>query len=188
MEKRAAGVTGRRTVSISLFPCCGLRSWRKSRSFCRRRISVPFWWMRRPGSDVETFAICLLRAIKAGKEFLIQCGQAQGDRKHKRQAAVRQAGSCWVQKRMRRQGKIRRIVLIGSHVKNNPAAGRIEKDPRPRRILEFNVNTCFRKAGWRRKPWGYQAEQESGRGDDRVKRWYTSRTLLPGRNERRRKS
>ncbi len=88
-------------------------------------------------SDVETFAICLLRAIKAGKEFLIRSAAALPkvlgnisdrpllDRQELLGAEADEAAG----------ENYGGIVLIGSHVKKTTLQlEELKKDPRPRRI------------------------------------------------------
>ena len=142
-------------------------------------------------SDVETFAICLLRAIKAGKEFLIRSAAALPkvlgnisdrpllDRQELLGAEADEAAG----------ENYGGIVLIGSHVKKTTLHDLLEKlSPEqleelkktrvPAEFLEFNVNTCFRKGGLAEETRRVirEAEEAMNRGKTAVV--YTSRTLL----------
>ena len=144
-------------------------------------------------SDVEIFAACLLKAIKAGKRFLIRSAAAVpkvlgnvstvplltreellGDTESavcgdKREAASRYGG----------------IVLVGSHVKKTSLQldalrkagedGRIEAGLE---FLEFRVDSCFEEGGLEAETKRMIAEAEKVMRLGKTAVVYTSRTLL----------
>lgn len=132
-------------------------------------------------SDVETFAICLLRAIKAGKEFLIRSAAALPkvlgnisdrpllDRQELLGAEADEAAG----------ENYGGIVLIGSHVKKTTLQlEELKKTRVPAEFLEFNVNTCFRKGGLAEETRRVIREAEEAMNRDKTAVVYTSRTLL----------
>ena len=130
------------------FPCYRSKSWRRLLSFlCRRRISGRCLWMPLPKSDVEAFAVCLLRAIKGQERDSSSAAAQQRFERFwgnvKRQASLlgRRELLGGVDAGNGKGGKnagiplhYGGIVLIGSHVKDNAAAGGIEGFRCPRRV------------------------------------------------------
>lgn len=132
-------------------------------------------------SDVETFAICLLRATKAGKDFLIRSAAALPkvlgnisdrpllDRQELLGAEADEAAG----------ENYGGIVLIGSHVKKTTLQlEELKKTRVPAEFLEFNVNTCFRKGGLAEETRRVIREAEEAMNRGKMAVVYTSRTLL----------
>lgn len=127
--------------------------------------------------DVEVFAVCLLRALKAGKEFLIRCAAA----------LPKVLGNIPSRPLLSRDELVENteyggIVIVGSHVtKTTMQLEELRQSCAPVEFLEFRVNTCFREDGLeeetQRLVKAASAVMESGR----TAVVYTSRQLLaPG--------
>lgn len=128
-------------------------------------------------SDVETFAVSLLRALKNGKEFLIRSAAALP--KVLGNIADRPLLSRAELLGTEENGDGGGIVLIGSHVKKTTMQlEALRKTQIPACFLEFNVNTCFREGGLEAetKRMIKEAERVMQRGETAVV--YTSRRLL----------
>lgn len=128
--------------------------------------------------DVETFAVCLLRAMKAGKEFLIRSAAA----------VPKVLGNVGSRPLLTKEELISGdsgaavyggIVLIGSHVKKTTLQlEALMETKTPVRFLEFDVNTCFREGGLEAETKRMIREAEQAMGEGKTAVVYTSRTLL----------
>lgn len=132
-------------------------------------------------SDVETFALCLIRAIKAGKEFLIRSAAAlpkvlgnNSDRPLLGREEL--LGEDAAEGGKTGYGG---LVLIGSHVeKTTLQLEELKKTRIPVLFLEFDVNTCFREGGLTEETRRIIREAEEGMAAGKTAVVYTSRTLL----------
>lgn len=126
-------------------------------------------------SDVEMFAVCLMRAMKAGKEFLIRSAAAVPK-------VLGNVGSrpLLTKEELNTDGtEYGGIVLIGSHVKKTTLQLESLKETKtPARFLEFDVNTCFREGGLDEETKRMIREAEQAMAEGRTAVVYTSRTLL----------
>lgn len=145
--------------------------------------------------DVEVFAVCLLRAMKAGREFLIRSAAAvpkvlgnvssrpllsreeltgrkatgENDAAIKSEAAVKNEVT-------KEYGG---IVLIGSHVKKTTLQlEELKKTKTPAEFMEFDVNACFREGGLKAETERMIGEAEKAMSEGKTAVVYTSRTLL----------
>ncbi len=136
-------------------------------------------------SDVEAFAICLLRAIKAGKEFVIRSAAAMprvlgnvGSRPLlTRQELLGGAGedACQGENAQMYGG----LVLAGSHVKKTTAQlESLKKSRVPAEFVEFRVNACFEPGGLEKETELVIERAEEIMGQGRTAVVYTSRRLL----------
>lgn len=134
-------------------------------------------------SDVEVFATCLLKAMKAGKRFLIRSAAA----------VPKVLGNVSTVPLLTREELLGAdsnheyggIVLVGSHVKKTSlqleALRKAEEDGRVKSglgFLEFNVASCFEEGGLERETERVIAEAEEVMGRGRTAVVYTSRKLL----------
>lgn len=140
-------------------------------------------------SDVETFAICLLRALKAGKEFLIRSAAAVPKvlgNVPDRPLLTREelTGGCNTGEGAENAGAAGEdayggIVLIGSHVKKTTMQlESLRTTHTPIRFLEFDVNTSFTEGGLEAEKQRIIRLAEEAMGQGLTAVVYTSRTLL----------
>lgn len=125
-------------------------------------------------SDIEVFVTCLIRAMKAGKEYLIRSAAAIpkvlgniSDRKLlTREELVEQSGYGG-------------IVLVGSHVqKTTRQLSELKHSAVAAEYLEFNVNAYFTEGGLCKETERIIAEAERVMEEGKTAVVYTSRTLL----------
>lgn len=130
-------------------------------------------------SDVQVFATCLLRAIKAGKEFVIRSaaavpkvlGNVPG-----RPLLSRQELSGRKDMGMTAYGG---LVLVGSHVKKTTAQlESLLQAQLPIASVEFQVNTCFLPGGLEQETRRVIRAAEESMAQGKTAVVYTSRTLL----------
>lgn len=155
-------------------------------------------------SDVEVFATCLLRAMKAGKRFLIRCAAAVPKvlgnvstiplltAKDLWRDEVSHAGNGQVEDGLSNCGQETEhnahyggIVLVGSHVKKTTmqleALKRAGEEGGIRtglEFLEFRVKACFEKGGLEAETKRIIAKAEKVMSQGKTAVVYTSRTLL----------
>lgn len=151
-------------------------------------------------SDVEVFAACLLKAMKAGKRFLIRSAAAVpkvlgnvstvplltreellGEGGKAMNAAPGRSSETAEDSNHGYGG----IVLVGSHVKKTSLqlealrkAGEDGKVKSGLEFLEFKVASCFEEGGLERETGRVIAEAEEVMGRGRTAVVYTSRKLL----------
>lgn len=127
-------------------------------------------------SDVEIFGICLLRAIKAGKEFLIRSAAA----------LPKVLGNIENRPLLTREELIGEgqeayggIVLIGSHVKKTSLQlEELRKMQCPAEFIEFDVASCFADGGLAAETERIIKKAEEAMAACRTAVVYTSRQLL----------
>ncbi len=156
-------------------------------------------------SDVETFAVCLLRAMKAGKEFIIRSAAAvpkvlgnvpdrpllsrqellRGNGEIAETGCGEADGTIGVEdgnsegNQGEEAGGYGGLVLVGSHVKKTTAQMEsLRETSVPVEFVEFQVGACFQPGGLKEETRRViqVAEEIMGRGKTAVV--YTSRTLL----------
>lgn len=127
--------------------------------------------------DVEVFGVCLLRAMKAGKEYLIRSAAA----------VPKVLGNISSRTLLSKEELLAEsdregyggIVLIGSHVKKTTQQlEELKKADVPAEFLEFHVDTCFSKGGLEKETARVIAEAEAVMARGKTAVVYTSRTLL----------
>lgn len=155
-------------------------------------------------SDVEVFATCLLRAMKAGKRFLIRCAAAVpkvlgnvstiplltreellGDAESAVCGGGQGVESAVCGEERRDDSRYGGIVLVGSHVKKTTlqleALRKAGEDGRIRsglEFLEFEVGACFAERGLEGETKRVIAEAEKVMSQGKTAVVYTSRKLL----------
>lgn len=139
-------------------------------------------------SDVEAFAICLLRAIKAGKEFIIRSAAAVpkvlgnvSDRPLLGRRELLGGTDAGMEKgeKCGDTSNYGGIVLIGSHVKKTTQQLEALKDSGvPAEFLEFRVDACLQEGDLAGERDRIIAEAERVMGQGRTAVIYTSRELL----------
>ena len=155
-------------------------------------------------SDVEVFATCLLRAMKAGKRFLIRCAAAVpkvlgnvstiplltreellGDAESAVCGGGQGVESAVCGEERRDDSRYGGIVLVGSHVKKTTlqleALRKAGEDGRIRsglEFLEFDVGACFAERGLEGETKRVIAEAEKVMSQGKTAVVYTSRKLL----------
>lgn len=135
-------------------------------------------------SDVEAFAVCLLRAMKAGKEFIIRSAaavpKALGNVEDKPLLGREELlGGTDLGAPDAGAASYGGIVLIGSHVKKTTQQLEALKASRaPVQLLEFEVDACLREGGLSRERDRIISEAERVMGQGRTAVVYTSRRLL----------
>lgn len=137
---------------------------------------------------MEAFAVCLLRAIKAGKEFIIRSAAAVpkvlGNVSDRPLLGRREllGGTDAGMEKGEKCGDISNyggIVLIGSHVKKTTQQLEALKDSGvPAEFLEFRVDACLQESGLAGERDRIIAEAERVMGQGRTAVVYTSRELL----------
>lgn len=130
--------------------------------------------------DVEVFAICLLRAMKAGKEFLIRSAAAVPK-------VLGNVSSRSLLARDELLGDSRDsyggIVLIGSHVKKTTMQlEALQSTEIPNEFIEFHVDTCFREGGLEEERKRVIQEAENAMEQGKTAVVFTSRKLLAPKN------
>ena len=127
-------------------------------------------------SDVEIFAVCLLRAIKTGKEFLIRSAAALP----KVIGNVNNRPLLTKQELIRaEQGQYGGIVLIGSHVKKtSKQLEELRNMQHPADFIEFHVNRCFEEGGLAAETEQTIRKAEEAMSQGRTAIVYTSRQLI----------
>lgn len=127
--------------------------------------------------DVESFAICLLRAIKAGKEFLIRSaaavpkvlGNVAGRPLLNKEELLGEEGNAGYGG----------IVLIGSHVKKTTIQLEVLKTSKKSlSFFEFDINACQKEGGLLKTAERIIREAEAAMEKGKTAVIYTSRTLL----------
>lgn len=144
-------------------------------------------------SDVEVFATCLLRAMKAGKRFLIRCaaavpkvlGNVSTIPLLTREELLGDAESAVCGEERRDNSRYGGIVLVGSHVKKTTlqleVLRKAGEDGRIRsglEFLEFDVGACFAERGLKGETKRVIAEAEKIMSQGKTAVVYTSRKLL----------
>lgn len=127
--------------------------------------------------DVEVFAVCLLRAMKAGKEYLIRSAATM----------PKVLGNVSSRPLLSREELLAEsdiegyggIVLIGSHVKKTTQQlEELKRAKVPAEFLEFHVDTCLCKGGLQAETARVIEKAEAVMKQGRTAVVYTSRTLF----------
>lgn len=130
--------------------------------------------------DVKVFAICLLQAMKRGKEFLIRSAAAVP----KVLGNVKSRPLLTKEELTDEKGREIKegyggIVLIGSHVrKTTLQLEELKKRKGSEEFIEFHVNTCLQEGGLKRETERVIKEAESAMSEGKTAVVYTSRMLL----------
>ncbi len=142
-------------------------------------------------SDVEVFAVCLLRAMRAGKEYIIRSAAAVPKvlgnvsdrpllgREELTDGAGIDVGGTDVEGVNNGGTNVGGMVLIGSHVqKTTRQMEALKMTSAPVEFVEFQVESCFKEGGLEEETERSRLKAEAIMKQGRTAVVYTSRTLL----------